>query len=122
MLNLTVLTGRLVETPELRQTKNDSIPVTSFRIAVKRDFAKNNENDTDFFDIVAWRSTAEFICKHFKKGSLIQLSGRLQNRIWKDKHEQNRVTAEVHVERAYFGDSKDKSDTSGGDDGFDPFA
>ncbi len=119
MLNLTVLTGRLVETPELRQTKNDSIPVTSFRIAVKRDFG---ENDTDFFDIVAWRSTAEFICKHFKKGSLIQLSGRLQNRIWKDKHEQNRVTAEVHVERAYFGDSKDKSDTGGGDDGFDPFA
>jgi single-strand DNA-binding protein len=120
MLNITAMTGRLVETPELRHTKGEEISVTSFRIAVKRDFARKDDADTDFFDVVAWRSTAEFICKYFKKGSLIQLYGRLQNRAWIDKYEQNRVTAELVVERAYFGDSKDKDDTGGGNEDFGP--
>ena len=112
MLNLTAMTGRLVDTPELRRTKQGEVPVTSFRVAVRHDFVRNGDDDTDFFDVVAWRGTAEFICNYFKKGSLIQLTGRMQNRKWKDSHDQSRVTAELIADRAYFGDSKDKGGTA----------
>ncbi|MDR1132104.1 MAG: single-stranded DNA-binding protein [Oscillospiraceae bacterium] len=139
MLNVIILTGRLVEDPELRHTKDGNIPVTSFRMAVRRDFVRKDDADTDFFDVVAWRGTAEFICKYFKKGAMIQLHGRLQNRLWQDKHNQNRVTAEIITESAYFCESRDKDGANGGvpadispfDDpgdsgsppsGFDPFA
>ena len=68
MLNVVVLTGRLVADPELRHTPND-IAVTSFTIAVNRRFARTpEERQTDFIDIVAWRNTAEFVCKYFQKG------------------------------------------------------
>ena len=108
MLNVTIMTGRLVEDPELRRTNSD-IPVSSFRIAVRRDYTKKGEDAaTDFFDVVAWRSTAEFICKYFQKGSLIQVAGRIENRTWEDKHGQARVTAEIIADKVYFGDSKGK--------------
>ena len=110
MLNVSILTGRLVEDPELRSTKQDSIPVTSIRLAVRRDFPRKGEQDSDFFDIVAWRSTAEFICKHFKKGSMISVSGRLQNRQWTDKHDQKRVTTELVAEHTWFADARPKED------------
>lgn len=114
MLNSVHYIGRLVETPELRHTKADEIPVTSFRLAVQRDFVrKGEEADTDFFDITAWRSTAEFICKNFEKGKLICLRGRNQNRQWKDKHEQNRVTTELIVDQAYFVGDKAPGDNTG---------
>lgn len=116
MLNVTIMTGRLVGDPELRQTQG-GISVASFRIAVKRDFVKTGDDDTDFFDVVAWCATAEFISKFFKKGSMIQVAGRLQNRHWTDKHDQTRTSTELVVDRAYFGDSKVKDD----DDGIDPF-
>jgi single-strand DNA-binding protein len=112
------MTGRVVEAPELRHT-NSNTPVTSFRIAVPRDYAKKDEEkETDFFDVVAWRSTAEFVCKYFGKGALIQIVGRLENRKWTDKHEQSRVSAELIADKIYFGDSKGKNDGTGG---FDPF-
>lgn len=121
MLNLTVLTGRLVNDPELRQTQSN-IPVASFRVAVRRDFVKKGDGDTDFFDVVAWRGTAEFVNKYFKKGSMIQLVGRLQNRHWKDKHDQARVSTELVADKAYFGESKGKDDDNGGPpDAIDPF-
>ena len=66
MLNVVVLTGRLVADPELRHTSND-LAVTSFTIAVNRRFARaGEERQTDFIDIVAWRSNAEFVCKYFR--------------------------------------------------------
>ena len=110
MLNLTVMTGRLVEDPELRYTNNET-PVTTYRIAVRRDYAKKGDDDAvDFFDVVAWRQTAEFVCKYFKKGSLVQVVGRLENRRWKDKFDQNRVTAQLIADNVYFGESKGKAD------------
>jgi single-strand DNA-binding protein len=118
MLNVTIVTGRLVESPELRQTNNGT-PVTTFRIAVRRDYVKKDSNDaTDFFDVVAWRTTAEFVSKYFKKGSLVQIVGRLENRNWTDKHNQPRVTAEIIADKVYFGEGKCK-DTDDGD--IDPF-
>ena len=91
MLNSVHYIGRLVETPELRQTQSN-LAVTSFRLAVQRDFAKKGEDDTDFFDVVAWRATAEFICKHFQKGKLICVRGRNQVRHWTDKERKRTAT------------------------------
>jgi len=114
MLNITIMAGRLVEAPELRYTTNET-PVTTCRIAVRRDFAKKGDDETtDFFDVVVWRETAEFVCKYFKKGSLIQIVGHFENRKWTDKHDQNRITAELIAEKVYFGESKGKEDN--GDD------
>ena len=118
MLNELIIAGRVVEDPELRSTKN-GIAVSSFRIAVRRDYVKKGDgDDTDFFDVVAWRSTAEFVCKYFRKGSLAQVVGRIENRKWTDKHEQPRVTTEIIADKVYFGDSKGKDESA---EVFDPF-
>jgi len=117
MLNVLTITGRLVDNPTLRHT-NSNVPVTSYRIAVKRDYVVKDDDDTDFFDVVAWRTTAEFVCEHFGKGSLMQIVGRIENRKWEDKHNQPRVTTEIKAEKVYFGESKGK-DSNTGD--FDPF-
>ncbi len=84
MLNRVTMTGRLVAAPELRHTQS-GVPVTSFRIANDRDYGKGEEKETDFFDVVAWRATAEFICKYFTRGRMISVDGRLQTRSWKDR-------------------------------------
>ena len=116
MLNVLTITGRLAAAPEIRATQT-GVPVTSNRIAVDRNFLTNGERETDFFEIVAWRGTAEFICKNFRKGRPITLVGRIQNREWTDKEKQKRVTTEIIVEQAFFGDSKPKDNSAtGGND------
>lgn len=102
MLNTISLMGRLTKDPELRRTNNGTA-VTSFTLAVDRDFG---ENETDFIECVGWKNTAEFINKHFHKGKLAVVKGRLQIRSWTDKDGNKRKTAEVVVESIYFGDSK----------------
>ena len=116
MLNRIVIMGRLTRDPELRRTQNGTA-VTSFSIAVDRDFKSrdNGEKETDFIDIVAWRSTAEFVSKYFTKGRMAVVEGRLQIRDWKDKDGNNRRSAEVVADNIYFGDSKRDSQQSGGD-------
>jgi single stranded DNA-binding protein (ssb) len=111
MLNTLAITGRLVADPELRTTTQGT-SVTSLRIAVQRDYATNGERETDFFEVVVWRGTAEFICKNFRKGNLVTFVGRIQNREWTDKNDQKRVTTEIHAEQAYFGESKPKDGAS----------
>lgn len=107
MLNKVILMGRLTRDPELRHTQSGT-PVASFSLAVERDFAskENNEKSTDFIDIVAWRNTAEFVSKYFLRGQLVAVTGRLQIRDWKDKDGNNRRSAEVICENAYFAESK----------------
>ena len=106
MLNRIIIMGRLVRDPELKTTQSGT-PVTSFTLAVDRDFKNNNgEKSTDFIDAVAWRQTAEFVCKYFTKGRMAVVEGRLQIREWKDKDGNNRRTAEVVAENVCFGDSK----------------
>ena len=116
MLNRIIIMGRLVRDPELRTTQS-GIAVTSFTLAVDRDFKsrESGEKSTDFIDVVAWRQTAEFVCKYFAKGRMAIAEGRLQIREWKDKDGNNRRTAEVVAENVYFGDSKRDS---AGDSGY----
>ena len=106
MLNRIVLMGRLTQDPELRRTQSGTT-VTSFTLAVDRDFkSQNGEKETDFIDIVAWRSTAEFVSKYFTKGRMAVVEGRLQLRDWTDKDGNKRRSAEVVADNVYFGDSK----------------
>ena len=115
MLNVAVLTGRLVADPELRHTPNDTA-VTSFTIAVNRRFARSpEERQTDFIDIVAWRSTAEFICKYFKKGQLISIEGSIQTRSYQDKEGNKRKAFEVIANNVQFVESKKESSNEGSD-------
>ena len=113
MLNHIDVMGRLVRDPELRYTQSNT-PVTSFTIAVDRDFGKTESGDrqTDFIDCVAWRSTAEYINKYFTKGRMVVVSGRLQLREWVDKNENKRRSAEVVVDNIYFGDSRRDGDAA----------
>lgn len=119
MLNRIVIMGRLVRDPELRTTQT-GVSVTSFTLAVDRDFKNRDsgEKNTDFIDVVAWRQTAEFVCKYFGKGRMAVVEGRLQIRDWKDRDGNNRRSAEVVADNVYFGDSKRES--SGGDYGSPP--
>lgn len=106
MLNKIVLMGRLCKCPELRRTQSGTA-VTSFALAVDRDFkSQNGEKETDFIDIVAWRGTAEFVCNYFSKGRMAVVEGRLQIRDWTDKNGNKRNSAEVVADNIYFGDSK----------------
>lgn len=115
MLNHIVLMGRLTRDPELRRTQS-GIAVASFTLAVDRDFGSRDGGDkqTDFIDIVAWRSTAEFVSKYFAKGRMAVVSGRLQIRDWTDKEGGKRRSAEVVADNVYFGDSKRDSSSDGG--------
>lgn len=103
MLNHIDIMGRLTRDPELRRTQSGTA-VASFTLAVSRDFS--DKDKADFIDVVAWRSTAEFISKYFSKGRTAVVSGRLQMRDWTDKEGNKRRSAEVIAENVYFGDSK----------------
>ena len=115
MLNHVALSGRLVAEPELRYTSGN-VPVCTVTIACDRDFVpQGGERQADFFDIVCWRHTAEFVARYFRKGQQILVSGRMQTRKWKDKYEQNRVAVEVLADNVYFaGDRKDSGQSGAG--------
>ena len=86
MLNKIIVMGRLTRDPELRRTQS-GLSVTSFSVACDRDFkSQSGEKETDFIDIVAWRTTAEFVCKYFAKGRMAVVEGRLQIRDWQDNN------------------------------------
>ena len=105
MFNLVVLTGRLTADAELKTTPN-GVPVTTFSIAVNRNYKAGEEQQTDFINIVAWRSTAEFVTKYFKKGSMIGIEGSIQTRKFVDKNGNNRTVFEVVANNVQFVESK----------------
>ncbi len=105
MFNLVVLTGRLTADPELKTTQS-GVSVTSFSIAVNRPHRKNEEQQTDFINIVAWRQTAEFVTKYFKKGSLIGIEGSIQARKYTDSNGNKRTVFEVIANNVQFVESK----------------
>lgn len=97
-----IVMGRLTSDPELRNTQSN-VPVTSFSIAVNRSYTtKTGERPTDFFNIVAWRSQAEFICKYFKKGNCILIDGRLENREFDDRNGVRQRITEIIAENVSF--------------------
>ncbi len=106
MLNKTILMGRLTRTPELRHTSNGTA-VSSFSLAIERDYkdSESGERITDFFDIVAWRQTAEFVSKYFSKGQMMAVDGRLQTRTWLDNEGGTRRAIEVVADNIYFAGS-----------------
>ena len=110
MLNRIIIMGRLVRDPELRTTQS-GVSVTSFTLAVDRDFKSRDsgEKSTDFIDVVAWRQTAEFVCKYFTKGRMAVVSGRLQVRPWTDQEGNKRYSTEIVADHVYFGDSRPKA-------------
>lgn len=111
MLNNVIIMGRLTMDPELRRTQSGTA-VTSFTMAVDRDFkSQSGEKETDFIDVVAWRSTAEFVAKYFTKGRMAVVEGRLQIRDWTDKDGNKRRNAEVLADNIYFGDAKKDVDS-----------
>ena len=117
-LNKVVLAGRLTSTPELKSTAT-GVSVLSFTLAVNRRYASKNEqgeNQTqaDFITVVAWRNTADFIARYFKKGSAICITGSIQTRSWQDQQGQRRYATEVVADEAMFVDSRGESGMSDG--------
>lgn len=102
MLNAVALLGRLTADPELKTTTNGNM-VTAFTLAVNRSFVgQNGERQADFIDIVAWRATAEFVTKYFKKGQMMALQGSLQTRTYEDKQGNKRKVTEVVADNVHF--------------------
>ena len=118
MFNLAILTGRLTADPELKTTPN-GISVCSFSIAVDRAYKKGEDKETDFINIVCWRTTAEFVSKWFKKGNLIGIEGSIQTRKYQDKEGNNRTSFEVVANNVHFIESK-RSDTTNVNVAVDP--
>ena len=110
-LNKVVLAGRITADPELKQTPS-GVSVVRFTLAVNRRFSRNNdqgEQQTDFITMVAWRQTAEFISKYFRKGSALCVTGSIQTRSWTDQQGQKRYGTDVVVDEAMFVDSRSES-------------
>lgn len=106
--NKSIIGGRLTADPELKQTAS-GISACTFTVAVNRRYAKDGQQEPDFINCQAWRQTAEFICKFFKKGSSICVTGAIQTRSWTDSNNQKRYATEIVVDEVCFVDGK--SDT-----------
>lgn len=105
-INKAILGGRLTADPELKQTQN-GVAVCSFTLAINRRFTKEGEQQqADFINCVAWRQTAEFISRYFRKGSSLCITGNIQTRSWTDNNGQKRYATEVIADEAMFVDSK----------------
>lgn len=107
-MNRVILMGRLTADPELRQTPQGTA-VTRFTIAVDRRFRREGGQTADFITCVAWRQTAEFICRFFQKGRMIAVEGQLQSRSWDDKEGKRQYATEVIIDNAFFTSSKNES-------------
>ncbi len=113
MLNISAIMGRLTADPELRHTPNN-VAVTAFTVAVDRSYAKvGTERQTDFINVVAWRSTAEFVCKYFSKGKMIAITGPIQTRNYEDKQGNKRTAFEIVASDVSFAGDKAREDQAG---------
>lgn len=119
MLNACILMGRLTADPELRTTQSGK-SVASFSMAVERDFQQDGERKADFIDVVAWRGTAEFICKYFRKGRMIAIQGRIQTRTYTDKDENKRKAVEVVADKVSFTGEKTAAQEPSRIEGYEP--
>ena len=115
-LNKVVLAGRMTADPELKQTPS-GVSVLSFTVAVNRSYvsksSEQGERQADFINVVAWRQTAEFISKYFRKGSAICVSGSIQTRTWNDNSGNKRYATEVVAEEAMFVESRNSDSGAG---------
>lgn len=105
MLNNITLMGRLTAEPDYRTTQS-GVAFARFTLAVERDYQQNGEKQTDFLDITAWRSTADFVSKYFHKGQLVAVNGSLQTDTYTDKDGNKRKSWNVQAQHVYFAESK----------------
>ena len=118
--NKVILGGRLTADPDLKTTQS-SIPVVKFSIAVNRRRSSGQQNETDFFNVTAWRATAELIARYFRKGSSICIVGTIQNNKWTDQQGATHYRTDIVADEVMFVDSRsesgfsnDSADTFGG--------
>lgn len=111
-LNKVILGGRLTSDPELKTTPS-GVAVTSFTIAISRSYKKGEEQQADFINVTAWRQTAEFITRYFRKGSSICIVGSIQTRSWTDQNGNKRYATEVIADEAMFVDAKSENAVHG---------
>lgn len=110
MLNNVTIMGRLTADPEIKTTQNQ-VSVTSFSVAVERNIkTKDGQRETDFVPVVAWRNTADFIGKYWKKGQMICIVGELQSRKFEDKNGAKRTAWEVIASQAHFCGTAEKAE------------
>jgi single-strand DNA-binding protein len=116
-LNKVTLAGRLTADPELKQTQS-GVSLVTFSLAVNRRFqsrdSQQQQPEADFFRITAWRNTAEFIAKFFRKGSAICICGSIQNRNWTDQNGQKHYMTDIVAEEAYFVENGNSQDSQSG--------
>jgi single-strand DNA-binding protein len=111
-MNKVILMGRLTADPEFKQTPTGTA-VATFTIAVNRRFAKEGQQQADFIRCVAWRQQAEFICKYFKKGSMICVVGNIQTRSWDGSDGKKQYATDIVVDEVYFtGEKRDADNTT----------
>lgn len=130
-LNKVILAGRMTADPELKQTQN-GISMVTFSIAVNRRFGgrgdgQQNQPEADFFRVIAWRNTADFVSKFFRKGSAICVIGSIQNRNWTDQQGQKHYVTEILADEANFVESRSAAESGGNGYGYsapaqDPYA
>lgn len=112
MLNTAIIMGRLTADPELRHTPNN-VAVTSFTLAVDRSYVKSGaERQVDFIDVVAWRATADFVCRYFRKGQLVAVQGSIQTRSYQDKDGNKRKAFEIVADNVHFAEPKRDSSSA----------
>lgn len=113
MLNCAIIMGRLTADPELRTTQS-GISVTSFTVAVDRAYKSGDERQTDFINVVAWRSTADFVSRYFRKGQMIAVQGSIQVRNYEDKNGNKRTAVEIVADNVSFCGSKNEGGSNYG--------
>lgn len=110
-LNTVTLCGHLTADVELKQTQS-GVSVCTFTLAINRPYTKEGNQEADFINCQAWRQTAEFIAKYFKKGSSLCIMGAVQTRSWTDQNNNKRYATEVVADRAFFVDSREEAPRS----------
>lgn len=110
-MNKVILMGRLTKDAELSQTPQ-GVAVARFAIAVNRRFAKEGQQQADFINCIAWRQTAEFVCKYFKKGSMIALCGSIQTSSWDGQDGKKHFATDVVTDEVYFTGEKKETQHS----------
>lgn len=120
--NRAILMGRLTRDPELKTTPS-GVSVCTFSIAVDRRYqTKGEDRKADFFNIVAWRQTGEFVSRYFKKGNMILVEGELQTRQYTNKDGINVTVTEIVAEQVCFTGEKSQggsgSYSASGDPGY----
>lgn len=113
-LNKVIMGGRITADPELKQTPS-GVSVCTFSIAVNRRTTSKDsaqQSQADFFNVTAWRATAEFVSKYFRKGSSICVVGSLQNRSWDDQQGVKHYATDIIADEVSFVDSKNDSQSA----------